>query len=308
MRTKQLQRRRLRFARAPGLAALCVLPAVLGCDDDDAGALPGEIGNNHFFYGCSTIDDAHCRDELTSFPDKIAVGGSFDLHAKDDNGSRLSARPASPVIVTSSGEEFRFRRAGFSAFLAFDFGEFVDFAHIEAVDVTDIEVLDSFGSSQTELVLKSGKRTTVTAVPLDELGDTLAGSLVYRWASEDEEIVAVEAVGTTVQVTALAEGTAQLRVSLGEELSRLITVVVEPGPVGGSDAGNDLDAGDADVVAPDAEAPDAAATASDAGDAGTSSGATGFDAGTDAGASATTDAGDVGTDITSAVTAPDGGS
>jgi hypothetical protein len=266
MRTKSLWRRQLRFARYPGWLALCVLPALMGCDDDESGSLPGEIGNNHFFYVCSTIDDAHCRDGLTGFPEKIAVGGSFELPARDDDGDTLTVRSASPVMVTPLDQEFRFRRAGFNAFLAFDFGEFVDFAHVEAVPVDDILVVDSFGRSESTLTLVGGERTTMTAVPIDAVGDTLAGSLVYRWASDDDSVVDVESVGTSVQLTAIGNGTAQVRVSHGDDVFRVLHVVVQDDVSFPTDAGNDTDAGSPDAAVPDAgpldaDVPDADVTA-----------------------------------------------
>src|SRR5690606_18344592 len=140
---------------------------------------------NHFFYGCATIDDAHCRDELTFFPEKIAVGARFELIAKADNGSRLTVRPASPVMVAPVSGEFEFLRSGFVAFLAFNFNEFVDFVHLEGVQVEALDVLDAFGAPKDDLVLRRNQRTTLTAAPLDATGDTLAGSLSYRWVSDN---------------------------------------------------------------------------------------------------------------------------
>lgn len=268
MGTQLLWRRHLRLARYPGWLALCVLPAVMGCgDDDDSGSLPGELGNNHFFYVCSTIDDAHCRDGITGFPDKIAVGGSFELPARDEGGRTLSVRSASPVMVTPTDEAFRFRRAGFNAFLAFNFGEFVDFTHIEAVEVDDILVVDSFGREGT-VTLVNGERSSVTAIPIDVEGDTLAGSLSYRWSSDDESVVEVERVGTFVQLTAVGLGSAQVRVSLGEDVSRTFEVIVQEDSNPSNDAG-DTDVGSTDAGAPDAAASDAAAPDANAPDSAT---------------------------------------
>lgn len=307
MRTTLLQRSQLRFARHPGWLALCLLPAVAACDDDDdSGSLPGEIGNNHFFYVCSTIDDAHCRDGLTDFPDKLAVGGTFELTAKDEDSDTLSVRAASPVMITTDREEFRFRRAGFGAFLGFDFGDFVDFVHLEAVEVADILVVDSFGRGEETLTLSRNQRSTVTAVPLDAEGDTLAGSLVYRWASEDDTVVEIEAVGTSVQMTAVGEGTTEIRVSLGNDVFRMIPVVVRPQLSTPEDGGAGLDAGPVDAAIPDAQAPDANVTSPDAGAPRIDGGET--VAVVDAGESATFDAGNSSnTNLLGADAALDGG-
>src|SRR5690606_37195825 len=162
MGTESLQRPRLRFARYPVWAALGALPAVVCChdDDDDNGSLPGELGNNHFFYGCSTIDDPQCRDELTFFPEKIAVGARFEIIAKSGDGSRLTVRPASPVMIAPASGGFEFREPGFGAFLAFGSNDFVDFTHLEGVEVDDIDVLDAFDSPTDDLVLRRNQQTT----------------------------------------------------------------------------------------------------------------------------------------------------
>jgi len=173
-------------------------------------------------------------------------------------------------MVSPDDEGFRFRHPGFNAFLAFDFGEFVDFAHVEAVEVDEILVLDSLGSTEN-VTMPTNERTTLTAVPLDEEGDMLAGSLVYRWASDNEAVIQIEAVGTSVQLTSVGEGTALVRVSQ-DEVSRVVRVVVRDGASAVTDGGSD--AGPSDAAVPDAAAPDAAAVSIDGGTLNSDAGST----------------------------------
>lgn len=293
MRFKPLEPTRKSRRLAQNLGWLCVLamPAA-GCDSDDSGALPGELGDNNFFYQCSTIDDAHCRFDLVDFPDKIALSSSFRLEARDGNSRSLDLKPVSPVMVTASGGEFRFRNAGFCSFVATDsFGDLIDFAHLRAVPVAEIgldDALDEPIGAQWQLEL--GESTTITAVPLDEVGDSLAGSLSFRWASDDESVLTVERNGGAVTVSAVGEGSAELQVSLGDDLTRSVRVVVGAAPVGETSASQPTDAG------VDAAADDGGTTPTDAGpttqvvDAATDAGETSSTVVTDTAVDAATDA------------------
>lgn len=259
-----LQCRLLRLVPSPCWLALCVTPALVACDSEDDGSLPGDLGNNHFFYECASIDDPQCREELTEFPEKLAVGARFDLHAKEDNGSSLFVEAASPVIVTPSTGEFEFAQAGFSAFLAFDDdGKLADFAHVRAADVASLGLEDAFGRSVNQVLLGRGQKTTITVVPRDAEGDMLAGTLTYRWLTDNEEVVRVDERGTSVKFEGLERGTAQVQVSLGDEAALLFDVVVEGAIVEDGGAGpSDAEAPDARVV-DDGGAGDAAVSGED---------------------------------------------
>lgn len=239
------------------LPITCLLAAPLvGCDDDsDSTALPGELGSNEFFYDCSTLDDIQCREDLTAFPDFIAVGASFELNASPDFGSSLFIKPASPRIVSAAAGEFRFLEPGFSAFLAIDDDdELRDFVHLEAVPVDEIQVEGSFGQRVTEITLAPGRVMTLIAVPFGDDAE-LAGSLSFRWSTDQETVVRVPRRGTEVRLEALEEGTALVRVEL-DQVEALIQVTVteaesEPTDAGGnSDANTDAGALDAAVVEP----------------------------------------------------------
>lgn len=273
MRFISLSRSAYRSAPKRGWLAVGLFPAIFACgtDDDDHAGLPGEIGTDHFFYECATIDDPQCREELTTFPEKIAVGARFDLEASTAQGSSLFVEAASPMMVAPSTGEFEFLRPGVTAFLATRDGRVHDFAHLLGVEVASLGVQDSFGEMVESLNLTSGQRTTITVVPFDHEGDTLAGSLTYRWATDNEAAILVERTGTTVSIHGQEPGEAQVRVSLGDQLALTLNVVVHEGaqnPLG--DGGGGVDAG-GDAAPPDAQAPsdggvslgDAATTAPD---------------------------------------------
>lgn len=293
MSSKSYSRRAGRWTPQRVWLACGVLPFVFACgdseDEDNVSALPGEIGSNHFFYQCATIDDPQCRDDLTDFPDKVAVGATFDLLAKDSRGASgdLFVEPASPLMVAASEGEFLFLEAGHAAFLALSHGAGLeDFVHLQAAAVAELVVQDVFGETLPEIVLDSGQKTNLTVVPLDDDGDVLAGSLVYRWVSDNDASVLVERAGTTVSIEGQEPGVARLRVSLGNQVSLTLNVRVEDGPpVPPRDAG-DLDAAvpdsgvlDGAVAAePDAASPTTRDAATDMTDAGETSGSPASDA------------------------------
>lgn len=292
MRFKPLEptRKSRRLAQNLGWLCMLVMP-VAGCDSDDSGALPGELGDNNFFYQCSTIDDAHCRFDLVDFPDKIALSASFQVEARDENSRSLDLKPVSPVMVTASGGEFRFRKAGICSFVATDsFGDLIDFAHLRSVPVAEIGLDDALNAPiGAEWQLTLGESTTVTAVPLDEEGDTLAGSLNFRWVSDDESVLTVERSGGRITVSAVGEGSATLQVSLGDDLTHSVRVVVGDAPISETSAPEPTDAG-VDAAADDGgEVPTEAGSPTDV-DAATDAGETSSAAVTDTAADAATDA------------------
>src|SRR5690606_33701839 len=257
-----------------GWLTLGMLPVIVACSpgEEEQTGLPGEIGSGHFLYECATGDDPHCREELTFFPEKIAVGARFDVEASTSRGSALLIEVASPLMVAPSRSDFVFLRAGVTAFLAVRDRQVHDFAHLRGVEVASIEVQNAFGEGVDTLVLSSGQRTSLTVVPFDDEGDTLAGSLTYRWATDNEAAILVEPTGTTGRIEGLEPGAAQVRVSLGDRLSLTLNVVVNEGAQdridGGLDAGSDARVPDAQVPSEGGSSTSDAATA--LGDAATS--------------------------------------
>lgn len=278
------KRNRWRFARL--LPLTCLLSSsFVACDDDvDSAALPGELGSNQFFYGCSSLDDVQCREELTSFPDFVAVGARFELNASRDLGSSLFIKPASPSLVSAAVGEFEFLEPGISAFLALDDNEELkDFIHLEAVPVDEIQVEGSFGQRVSEVTLEAGRELTLVAVPMGD-DEELAGSLSFRWETEDERVVQVPRRGTEIRLEARQEGRALVRVEL-DDVETTIEVNVTKAGVEPRDAGEEPDR------STDASALDGAV---DAGpgllDAGEMSSAPSNDhAGTDAGSTTSSD-------------------
>lgn len=243
---------------ARGWTSTLVLPlfvaaSVVGCDGDDVDstALPGELGSNHFFYDCASLDDVQCRNDLTSFPDLIAVGGSFSLVAGRTSRSSLFIKPASPQLVSATGNEFEFLRPGIAAFLALDDDKIRDFVHLEAVPVDEIQVEGSFGQRVTEVDIEAGRQLVLVAVPLND-EEELAGTLPFRWTTDEETIVRVPRRGTEIRLEALKPGLAQVRVRLDDVSTTLnVTVtprVLEPVEAGVVDAGTTGDAGPIDSL------------------------------------------------------------
>lgn len=235
------------------VSSLFIASTVMGCDGDgvDSTALPGELGSNRFFYDCASLDDLQCRNELTAFPDLIAVGGSFRLVAGRTSRSSLFIRPASPQLVSATGNEFEFVRPGISAFLALDDGKIRDFVHLEAVPVDEIQVEGSRGERITAVNIEAGRYVMLTAVPLND-DDELAGWLPFRWTTDNETIVRVPRRGTEIRLEALQPGAAKVRVSLdgvGTTLNVTVTPrVLAPVEAGAGDAGVTTDAGPIDSL------------------------------------------------------------
>lgn len=223
-----------------------LFPALIACGigDEEQSGLPGEIGSDRFVYECATVDDPHCRDEVRAFPEKIAVGARFDLKASTSRGSFLLVEVASPHMVAPARGEFIFSRAGLAAFLALQDQQVHDFVHLLGVEVASLEVQNTFGDAVDRLALSRGQKTSLTVVPFDDEGDTPAGSLTYRWATDNEAAILIERTGTSVTIDAQAPGEARVKVSLGDELSLTLDVVVHEGaetPIEGG-LGPELDA------------------------------------------------------------------
>ncbi|HEU4406582.1 MAG TPA: hypothetical protein VFS43_15050 [Polyangiaceae bacterium] len=253
----------LRRARASALgrparltAAAAAFAALAGCDasDYDQSRVEGELGRGDFNYECISPADVACEyrctlftcqasatnERASVFPSRVAVGGLFALtyvHEGADASSRYRVVPASPSwvdtpaganpSVASAAETFVAKRAGQLAFLARNqAGQVADLLHVEFVPLDHLEVND-FGAVTAAVKLSPGESINLQAYPQGVDGRSLGGALSYAWSSSDEAVAAV-AVGSAsdrVKIEAKAEGTATVRVAVGE-VTREVSIEV----------------------------------------------------------------------------------
>lgn len=83
---------------------------------------------------------------------------------------------------------------------------------------------------KTELTLSVGETAELRLVSPEEKAVSLAVTLEYVWTSSAPDTVSVEANGETAVLSALAEGTATVTVTKGEEVigTCAVTVVLPP--------------------------------------------------------------------------------
>jgi hypothetical protein len=214
-----------------------------------------------FSYECVSEGDAVCnqtgavdehwvRPDLGiegQIPELMAVSGRFDLSyygssAVTDYGSALPTEivPVLPDEVRAVGG-FSFRQPGTVAFLVRNpQGITVDFVHLTAAPVDDIELWCREQRVSTVELEAPGAETAAAVVPVDADGIHLAGALGYSWSSSDTDVLRIAAADSNltpsagavvsddeVRLVAMAEGQAELTVVL-DELSATMTVTVGP--------------------------------------------------------------------------------
>lgn len=279
LRSSRIFRSALSLGRLVGGGSLILL--ALSCDN--ASEYWGQRETYSLSYTCISVDDVACEGQSggslsTSIPRVMAVGGRFRV-------SSVGWLPASQLMIERNGDELEFIRPGYGAILGHTNGG-PWFVHLKAAHVASLELkssLDTSGSSQ----LAVRGRIRLTATPLDEEGDRLAGLVHYRWSVDDETVMRISRAGRTIEAEGLAPGVATVRVEVGTQAFATYTVYVDHAPVeptwpvvdgGIGDAGNELYP-DADVTSDSGASgssdvnPDGGST-SDAVDAGETSGDT----------------------------------
>ena len=266
-----------RRGRAPTrLAAVAALLVAAGCSEPFGGSAikEGELGSGYFFYLCVGDSDFYCDEggQADDFPEAIAVGSRFDLGYNTDlDGTVPRVEPGSASLVTD-GPGLYMARAGYAVVLATrGFGDVIDLLHIVGRDVERFAVFTGDSQELVRIELQPGERLTLEARPQDDNRTTLAGSLDYTWASDDEAVfqIASADLDETAEIEGVGPGTAMLSISAGG-----FTTMIEVAIGGVSTDDTTSDSGDTEATddAMDSGSGDAG---SDSGDAGSDSGDTG---------------------------------
>ena len=221
--------------RRAGLGFATVLATLVGagCIDPitDEPAKEGELGVGNFLYRCVGDSDWYCDEGGTAenFPEAIAVGGRFNLdYNQDIDGVVPRVKSGSDAII-NDGNALLMARAGYAVVLAVEgFGDVIDLLHISGRDVTRIAVTTMDSQDLETIELAPGDRIELVARPQDDLRTTLGGALDYTWSSDDEAVfeIASADLDESVEIEAVAPGTAMLMVSTGE-FTQMIPVEVE---------------------------------------------------------------------------------
>lgn len=228
---------------------LCAAAAVLAACSLPSTSARGELGRGAFIYQCYGNTDATCLEDEPPFPQAIAVGGRFRMAFETIGpGDRkpVAVSSLSTSFVEASGTGFRMLRAGTSAFLATKSnGDVVDITHVRGAEVSEVWVkpgLDALPVAR--LHLETGDAVRLIAVPQDDGGIVLAGSLDYEWLSGDSSVLEIEIVGALnhVRVKATGAGDTTLEIT-ANGVSFSLPVAVSPAPSNPADAGTEMDAG-----------------------------------------------------------------
>jgi hypothetical protein len=220
------------IAAAVGLAAS-------GC------ANSGELGHGYFDYVCVSDADLSCNQfYMPSIEGTVAVGGRFELTYSRDRfddaaqGALAGVEPASTEVVEqltdpAEGTGMRFLVPGEAAFLARStHGEVIDFIHLHADEVQDIQLTRASGAIESMGMLQ-GDTDSLTAYPLGFGGEPLIGSLRCTWQSNNPDVIAApETDSCRIDIQALAPGETILEVQMGPEVRGEIAITVD-GTVGG---------------------------------------------------------------------------
>jgi hypothetical protein len=146
-----------------------------------------------------------------------------------EDGSDVQVTSASAEFLAPSGSGFRAERTGTAALLArrtVD-GVTVDFTHLSIENPSRIDIETSSGDP-IALVMVSGARQELVAIPVDAEEAPLAGALPFEWQTSDPNVLELElgSGGSRMNVLGQTAGSATLTVSSGE-LTRAFDVVVQ---------------------------------------------------------------------------------
>ncbi|MEP7124600.1 MAG: hypothetical protein ABJE95_26970 [Byssovorax sp.] len=224
-----MTRKLLLMVAASGLLALA------SCGPFDSST--GELNNGRFSYLCVDSSDSTCEGVLgnAAIPDRIAVGGTFDLeYAGDTKGSApVQVQPASETMISGASGNFKFRIPGIGAMLARNTsGVVADFVHLRGVAVDHLNVGGpSSGEAVSKVEMTTEGNVTLEVSARDVSDAPLAGALAYTWSSSDEKIVALGVQGPKkiAVLTGLAAGTATVEVTLPGGLKMAVLVTVTQG-------------------------------------------------------------------------------
>ncbi len=221
------------------LAAAGVL-ALTACGPFDSSS--GELNNGRFSYLCIDSSDTTCDGfpGNTALPDRIAVGGAFDLeYAGDTTGSSpVQVQPASETMISDASGHLKFLVPGIGAMLARNTsGVVADFVHLRGASVDHLDVAGpSSTDSVTTVEMTTDDEVILQVAAKDAGGSRLAGALPYAWSSSSDTIVSLNGLGpkNRATLTGVAPGTATVEVTLPSGLKKSVLITVTQGNTSGS--------------------------------------------------------------------------
>jgi hypothetical protein len=219
------------------------------------------MGNGYFSYWCLDVDDDYaCHGSETSHLEgmsrKIAVGAAFDVEFAVDEESEHAGLATTPLSASPSRLEetmdgnLRLLVPGFTALIMIDWRDrAVDFYHLTGAAVAALEIFTEGSFWQDEelvedLALEQGAAASLHAVPLDDDGDSLAGTLEYTWSVDDATVIEIveSERGRRKEIVALAPGEVTLTISAGG-VSAEVEVTVHEAADAGTDTETETDGG-----------------------------------------------------------------
>lgn len=222
--------------------------AVVGCSDPCGGSSTqpgavGELGNGRFLYTCGGASDPACEgssngEPLDTFPDCIALGGTFDLEYELVDDSALDAGELTPVLYVESVNQNFFRgtddfealRVGNAAFLVRESERVLDLIHLLIVEPDFIDVVErDTGTITDAITLAPGATEVLLVLPRSSTCLELGGAVPIEADSSDTAVATVMA-GEVLRIQAVAPGTAVVRARLGG-IEQALTVTVGGEPV-----------------------------------------------------------------------------
>ena len=218
---------------------------IAGCGSSD-GSRNGNLGHGTFNYKCVDQSDSACKTtKLTTgpltgpleFPGAIAEGAQFRLEYGVKTGDETTAgnptlRVVSNVYLTKESDTFTALKTGFGAVVAKSTttGKVIDYTLIKINPVGSLRLSDPGGGLPPPTVtLAKGVTTDYVVEALGAHGETLDGTLGYKWDSSDPTVVTLQMGSPTARMKILASkaGTATLTVTLGTQ-SKILSITVTP--------------------------------------------------------------------------------
>lgn len=218
---------------------------VAGCSSSGS-TRSGNLGHGTFNYKCVDQSDAACKTATITtgplagpaeFPGAIAEGAQFRMAYVIKPGDETLAgnptlRVVSNVYLTKESDTFTALKSGFGAVVAKSTttGQVIDYTLIKINPVGSLRLSDPGGGLPPPTVtLARGVTTEYVVEALGLHGETLDGTLGYKWDTSDATVVTLQMGNPTARMKVLASkaGTATLTVTLGTQ-SKLLSITVTP--------------------------------------------------------------------------------
>lgn len=211
-----------------GAAGLLAISALLGCEDDPANQLAGELGEGTFTYLCLEDSDAQCDlgEETSDLAlANIALAGRFGINYSDESIDYLQPATMDRLDYDDTDEVWVAAQTGWVGVIAIDNTMADDFAHFRVVEPTGLRISQREASGQftgsfggVSITVSAQSPITLRVAPVDDQDAVLAGALSCSWTSSDPATarVAGDATDNVILVEPLQNGSATLSVQLGE--------------------------------------------------------------------------------------------